>query len=128
MTQKLFLLGLASISFFSTVVVTFAAENPLNTVIPCYGGSSACGDEVQALPTPDFRDQFLPIVTRFLLYGMATVAFIMFFVAGVMLVTASGDQERTKKAKNIILWGIVGMTFAGGAYALVRGVLGLDFG
>ncbi|MCK5471685.1 hypothetical protein KAI54_00665 [Candidatus Gracilibacteria bacterium] len=82
--------------------------------------------EIANLPRGDFKTEFLPVVARFLIYGMAFVAFLVFFVAGAWLVVGWGNDESVKKAKNAIIWGVVGLAFAAASYALVKGLLGVD--
>jgi len=48
-------------------------------------------------------------------------------VAGLFYVLSSGDQEMTKKAKDIIFWAITGTIIAAMAYGMVRFVVNLDF-
>lgn len=86
------------------------------------------GVGVAALPTGDVRDSFLPRVTRIMLYAMSTVALVIFLAAGSMLVFGFGDQENLKKAKLAIIWGLIGLAFAAGAYTLVQGLIELDLG
>ncbi|MFH1546586.1 MAG: hypothetical protein ABIE14_04375 [Patescibacteria group bacterium] len=87
-----------------------------------WGGDAA----IKNLPRGDFKTEFLPVVVRFLIYGMAFVAFLVFFVAGVWLVVGWGDEESVKKAKNAIVWGVVGLAFAAASYALVKGLLDVN--
>ena len=82
--------------------------------------------EIGNLPQGDFKTEFLPVVARFMIYGMAFVAFLVFFVAGAWLVVGWGNEESVKKAKNAIIWGVVGLAFAAASYALVKGLLGVD--
>ncbi len=85
------------------------------------------GTEVAKLPQGDILDVTIPTVTKLMVYALGITSFIIFSVAGVMYVTAFGNQEQTKKATQIIIWGIVGLGFAAAAYALVKGVLGFQF-
>lgn len=128
-------LDTTGISLFDQPLLLLAAlpgqvipdSNPRDKIIPCSGGSG-CSLEVGALPQSNFRDEFLPVIARLLIYAMTSVAFVIFFVAGAMMVLSYGDAEMNKKAKNMLIWGIVGLSFAAAAYALVTGVLDIKFG
>jgi len=85
------------------------------------------GDEaIRNLPKAEFKEEFLPVVARFLIYGMAFLAFLVFFASGAWLVVGWGEDESVKKAKNAIIWSITGLAFAAASYALVKGLLGVD--
>jgi len=60
-----------------------------------------------------------------MLFSIATVIFI---IGGLMFVFSSGDEELKGKAKNTIFWGAVGLAIAVLAYALIKFVVGIDFG
>lgn len=119
---RLVLLGILLLAFALPVL----AAPDLNELIPCADGNCGTDGGVADLPQGDFKESFLPTVAQLMLYAMATVAFVVFSAAGVMFVVGFGDQEETKKAKNVLVWGITGLVFAAAAYALVRGILNLN--
>lgn len=82
--------------------------------------------EIENLPKADFKEEFLPIIARLLIYGMASVAFLVFLFAGAYLVVGWGEEASVKKAKDTITWAITGLAFAAVSYILVRGMLGID--
>ncbi len=96
-------------------------------VIPCANVGDCAGMEVDKLAKGDFWEVLIPQITKLMVYALGITSLIIFSAAGVMYVTAFGDQEQTKKATDMIIWGVVGLAFAAGAYALVSGVLGLKF-
>ncbi|KKS66022.1 MAG: hypothetical protein UV40_C0015G0006 [Parcubacteria group bacterium GW2011_GWA1_42_7] len=56
--------------------------------------------------------------------GVAFVLMIMFFVLGVFeYVRAQGDDKAIDKGKKHMIWGIIGMAIAAGAWGLVQLVL-----
>ena len=59
-----------------------------------------------------------------LLFVLATVIFIW---GVVQYVIAGGSQEKTQSAKNVMLWGIIGMTIMVSAWGIV-GILCKFFG
>lgn len=105
-------------------------SNEIGQIVP-FSNNNGWDDEraaeVKLLPQSNFRDEFLPVVTRFLLYAMTITSFVVFMYAGTMLVLGWGDEEKTKKSKQMIIWGLTGIGLAAAAYVLVKGVLGFDF-
>ena len=66
--------------------------------------------------------QFYASLTRILL-GAATILVVVgFVVAGVMYVSAQGDDETLKKAKNIALYTILGVLIIAVAYGITIGI------
>jgi len=105
---------------------TFAdSSNPLDSVIPCYGGSCDSA-EVSALPQSDVKSEFLPLIARLMIYGASFASMLAFFYAGFLLVTQYGNEEKVTSARSIIIWGVVGMAVTAAAYVIIRGVLELD--
>jgi len=47
------------------------------------------------------------------------LAVIMFVVAGIMFLTAQGDPEKVKSARNAFIWGVVGVVVAIMAYSII---------
>ena len=107
--------------FYTTTEFSFGAASH---IIPI----PAAGTTVAGLPTSDFKDEFLPNMVRFMIYGMGTVSLVVFLAAGVLLVLSWGEEEMTTKAKDMIVWGVAGIAATAASYAVVKGVLGFDFG
>jgi len=122
--RKILLASFALVSIFVSVHAAELDPNPIDSVLPDWDGVN----EIKNLPQANLRDELLPIVARFLIYGMAFVAFLVFFAAGTWLVIGWGEEESTKKAKSAIIWAIVGLAFAAGSYFLVKGIIDLNFG
>ena len=62
-------------------------------------------------------------VINIILYAIGIVAVIMIIFGGFQYITSSGDAAKVTKAKNTILYGIVGLVIAVLAYAIVNFVL-----
>lgn len=62
-------------------------------------------------------------IVRIFMYAVGAVAVIMMILGGFQYVTSSGDQAKVTKAKNTILYGVVGLVVALLAYAIVSFVL-----
>ena len=56
------------------------------------------------------------------------IAVVMIILGGVQYTTSSGDAAKVKKAKDTIMYGIIGLVVALLAFAIVNFVLGSVFG
>ncbi|MCK5345127.1 MAG: hypothetical protein KAR20_17075, partial [Candidatus Heimdallarchaeota archaeon] len=56
---------------------------------------------------------------------LLTIAAIV--VAAIFYILSRGNEEETSKAKNIILYLVIGMVIMAAAYGLVAGVVQFDF-
>ena len=121
MFRKILFISLACFSIFSTV-----RADSINQVLPWNNENWDEVEEIKNLPKPDFRDEFLPIVARFLIYGMSFLAFLLFFAAGAWLALDGDNEDSVKRAKRAITWGVAGLAFAAASYLLVKGILGID--
>ncbi len=63
-------------------------------------------------------------VINAILYGVGIIAVVMMILGGVQYATSAGDTAKVTKAKNTILYGIIGLVVAVLAYAIVNFVLG----
>lgn len=62
-------------------------------------------------------------IINVILYVVGILAVVMIVIGGVQYTTSGGDQAAVTKAKNTILYGIVGLVVAILAYAIVNFVL-----
>lgn len=62
-------------------------------------------------------------LVNILLYIIGILAVVMIIFGGIMYTTSAGDQAKVTKAKNIILYGIVGLVIAILSYAIVNFVI-----
>lgn len=82
--------------------------------------------EVQALPDVTQENLFKTIFKTILGASMIiTIAAIV--VAAVFYIISQGNDEDISKAKNIILYLIIGLVIMAAAYGLVSGVIQFDF-
>ena len=56
--------------------------------------------------------------------ALATVAVVVIIIGGVGYMTSSGDAGKVKKAKDTILYGIIGLVICALAFAIVNFVVG----
>ena len=62
-------------------------------------------------------------VINVILYIVGILAVVMIIIGGIQYTTSGGDQAAVTKAKNTILYGIVGLVIAILAYAIVNFVI-----
>jgi hypothetical protein len=70
-------------------------------------------------------DIFSPIkvIINTILLAVGVVAVIVIIVAGIQMISAQGQPEKVAKARNQILYAIVGLVIAISAFAIVNFVL-----
>lgn len=59
-------------------------------------------------------------ITNWLAGIAGTLFVIMFLVGGIQYLTSAGNEEGTTKAKNTLIWSIIGMTIVVASYAALR--------
>lgn len=64
------------------------------------------------------------VIGQTLVFIVGGLSFIMIIIGGLMYVLSSGDGNNTKRAKDVILYAIVGLVIAVSAQGLVTFVLG----
>ncbi len=74
------------------------------------------------------RTKFIPKYINFMLIFMISFSVIMVIVGGIMFIYSSGDSEMTGRAKLTIMWAILGVVITIFAYAIVKFIIGIDFG
>jgi len=64
---------------------------------------------------------------KFILSIAGVLALISFTVAGIMMVSARGNEEQIKKGKGILVWSILALAIIAASYAIVLGITQLQF-
>lgn len=64
------------------------------------------------------------LIINGLLFLIGAVSVVMIIIGGMMYATSSGDSGQVTKAKNTILYSVIGLAVAFFAYAIVNWVLG----
>jgi len=99
------------------VVNPNSASNIINgSLVP--GCGSNCPKSTSLITTT------APAVVNLLLYVVGAIAIIMIIIGGMRYVLSSGNPAQVQEAKNTILYAIVGLVLALGAYAIVTFVTG----
>jgi len=73
------------------------------------------------------RVVFLPNLTNFIVAAVLAGSVIVLIAAGIMYLVGGSSQELQTKARETIMWGIVGMVITVFAYALVRIVITINY-
>ncbi len=71
--------------------------------------------------------QIIAGAVKIILSVAGTLAGVAILVAGVMYVTAQGNEEITKKAKTIIIYTFVALIVMAVSYAIITGIASLQF-
>lgn len=81
---------------------------------------------VKNLPKGKFEDVLASII-KTVLGITGSLAFISFTYAGIMFITAHGDETQLSKAKKLIFWSIFALAIIATSYAITLGVSQLKF-
>lgn len=54
---------------------------------------------------------------------IGTIAVLMFVYAGVLWITARGEQKQVQRGKDIMVWSVLGLAIIAGAYVLVNALV-----
>lgn len=129
---KMLVIGMAV-----AVVGTFAAAVPVMAV-PCPEGTLRVGDDLPSVAQCNLPEEknttggnlfeTVQNIINWVLAVLGIVAVIMIIIGGVTYMTSQGDPGKTKRARDTILYGIVGLVIALLAYAIVNFVLANIFG
>lgn len=119
----------------SVVAVLGNSVNTFASKVKCPNGSNASGNSLvncdglngaNSSNTNDLMAQANTIINVVIgVVGFVAVAFIIF--GGIQYTTSAGDPGKVKKAKDTILYGIIGLVVSMLAYAIVNFVLSSVF-
>ena len=125
---KTVIMGLAAVATLGSATLVapaaIAAEDSYSNVTTYTTGSKAgtgAGQGTQLMP-------ILQTIINVALGIIGFIAVVMIIVGGVQYTTSAGDATRVTKAKNTILYGVVGLVIALLAFAIVNFVLVNIFG
>jgi len=101
----------------------FADVNP-NSASSIIDGSLKTGCGANCPKGTSLISTAAPAVVNLLLFAVGGIAIIMIIIGGLRYVLSAGNPAGVQDAKNTILYAIVGLVIAGGAYAIVSFVTG----
>lgn len=77
-----------------------------------------------ALPSVDANPSLITTILHLVFGIAAAVAFLIITFAGFQYVISQGDPQKTAKAKNTILYAVIGLVVAISGFAIVSFVIG----
>jgi len=84
-------------------------------------------DATGSSPSDDALANTLQPIIVAVIFVMGIVAVVMIILGGIQYTTSQGDSGKVKKAKDTIMYGIIGLVVAILAFAIVNFVLGSVF-
>jgi len=98
-------------------------------VFPQCTNNSAKDTAVCGSANKDEAESLVKNIINLLLYVVGAVSVVVIIAAGLMYVTSTGDSGRVTKAKNMLMYAVIGLVVAFLSYAIVNFVLfGLETG
>lgn len=101
--------------------------------VTCPAGSARAGSSAASMSQcgvpddgGDSEDNFLNLmgsIINFLIGIAAVISIFVIVIAGIQMATSQGDSAKVAKARNMILYGIVGLVVAILAFSIVNFVL-----
>jgi hypothetical protein len=103
---------------------------PAFAALGCTGANCAINGSTNAGNVGDGTtlEDTIKLIINLVIYAIGFVAVAMVILGGVQYSTSSGDATKVKKAKDTILYGIIGLVVAILAFAIVNFVLDGVFG
>lgn len=83
--------------------------------------------ELQSLPNYDLLQDVIPGLVKLSLQLAGVIGFAVAIYAGILMVTARGNDEQVKKAKEILLYAVVAIVVISSAFAIVSGIVSFKF-
>lgn len=107
---------LLGVGLFLAPTTPVGAANPIDAACSSNQDSTICNQETQIGP-------LITTVINVLLFIIGLIAVIMLIMGGILYATSAGDPGAVTKAKNTILYAIIGLAVAFFAYAIVNWVI-----
>lgn len=82
-------------------------------------------DQVKDVNGNDSLEADVGSIINMIIYGIGIVAVIVIIIGGVNYMLSQGDPNKVKKAKDTILYGVIGLVVVLLAFAIVNFILGV---
>jgi len=115
------------------LIIAGALGSCLFTSLPTHAANSICdngnvSDEVRAAAgcpnqSTDTLDNALSTILKGIILVLGIVAVIFIVIGGVNYMTSSGDSNKVKKAKDTILYAVIGLIICALSFAIVQFVI-----
>ena len=125
---KMAVMGLSAVATLGTAAMVAPSVAATGETTNSPAGTYTGGTTQQA--ATGRNDDLMSVLTTIINVALGVIGFIavvMIILGGVQYTTSSGDAAKVTKAKNTILYGIVGLVVALLAFAIVNFVLGNIF-
>ncbi len=120
--STLLVLGIAGASL-PLIQPAFAVVNPQEQA--CIGtGGTWTGSECTGNTATDDLPTIIQTIINVILFIIGAAAVIMIIIGGITYTTSGGDAAAVKKAKDTILYAVIGLVVAFLAFAIVNWVIG----
>ncbi len=107
---------LLALSSFAFMPVPNVGATALDEVCEQNSDSAVCENKDAS------SDDFVKTLINTLLYIIGALSVLMIIIGGLLYVTSQGDASNITKAKNTLLYAIIGLVVAALAYAIVNWV------
>lgn len=116
---------------FANVQTTHAAEENfdsanIDNILPKYEGIPKLSN-ARNLPHGDINTHFIPRFIDILIKISYTIAVMVVLYAGILYVVAGDEDGKITNAKNILIYGVIGFIIITVSYAVIQGVVRLQF-
>jgi hypothetical protein len=98
---------------------TYALDDPLQTVCQNNTDSQVCQND------DDDANKLIGMLVNTLLFVVGALSTVMIIVGGIFYAISSGDASKITKAKNTIMYAVVGLVVAFLAFAIINWVLNI---
>ncbi len=118
--KQLVSLFFSLVIFLTLPIVAFAQPGPYDTVNPpAQTGAIRLGNPL----TVETPQQLIGQIINSVLGVVGSLALLMFVYGGITWMTSSGNQEKIKKGRDIIVWAVIGLAIVFSAYGLTRVII-----
>jgi hypothetical protein len=116
---KQFILPIVAVAMFGAVAFlnpTPVSANAIDEACKADPNAAICQDNTSV-------NDIVTIVINTLLFVVGIISVIMIIIGGIMYATSSGDSGQITKAKNTVLYSVIGLVVAFLAFAIVNWVV-----
>ncbi len=85
------------------------------------------GDILQNFPQGDIFKNIVQGAVKVMLIATGLLLFVALVVASIMMIISMGKEAEIGKAKNIILYSVIGLVIIATSYAIIFGISSLEF-
>lgn len=125
--KSLLFLPLFLLTFFALTPAVSASVNPLEEVCREAPNSPICDEDLETRPQTQTDNRIvdtLADVVGIMMYGIGVVSVFAVIVGGILYALSAGDSQKALKARNTILYALVGLTVAVLSQLIITFVLG----